>query len=249
MPSKECLAATSEQLKTTKENTLRWFNLKLLQIESLITIKEFAHAERTIDAITTDNLPPLFSSYLTIYKAKVYTVTNRRNKALELARTASINLVEINNSFYSPLRSISIANLLLDMKRLDESLEILLLLKEQFQASKDNHLKLELFGNLGHAYRELNQHQQSLESYLTALSHAKALKHHQQTMVIYSHIGKAYMYLDNPQNAELMLKELDGHHISIATSRVYLANFYASTNNKEQASKIMALLNPNNLND
>lgn len=254
LPSKECLAETNQKIAYSTPYTLPWFNLKLLQIESLISIKEFAAAEKVIAAINTENTPPLFSSYLTLYKAKVLIVSNRRSQALKLIEKAKLNLVEINNSFYAPLRSIRIANLLLDLKRLDESKEILLSLKRRFKFSKDDHLKLELYGNLGHTYRELGNYEESLSAYLAALPFAKSLRHNQQTMVIYAHIGQAYIYLDNPQNAELMLKKaldyalLDGHDISITTSRLYLARFYASQLDKKNTLKVLSLIDPIHLN-
>lgn len=254
VPSKECLAEANQKIARSTPYTLPWFNLKLLQIESLISIKEFTAAEKAITAIKIENTPPLFSSYLTIYKAKVLIVSERRSQALKLIEEAKLNLIEINNSFYAPLRSIRIANLLLDLKRYDESLSILLSLERRFKNSKDDHFKLELYGNLGHLYRQTGDHQQSLAAYLSALPYAKALRHNQQIMVIYGHIGQAYVYLDNPQNAELMLKKaldyalLDGHDISITTSRLYLASFYARQFDKKNTQKELRFINPVYLN-
>ena len=253
-PSKQCLEFANAGLKDSTPYTFKWFNLKINQIESLISIKEFNLAEQEINEIDLAKAPATFVSYITMYKAKVLIVEGQKEQALQLLFDAKLNLIELNDVFYSPLRSIYIANLLQDLGKMEESLDILLSIKKKFAKSNNMHLKLELYGNLGHAYRRMQNYQLSLEHYLEALSFAKALNNNQQVMVIYTHIANSYVYMQNFNNAEPMLKKaleyakLDDHEISITTAKINLAHFLLKQNKLKEAKSLALTINPDNIN-
>ena len=80
MPSKECLAEANQKIARSTPYTLPWFNLKLLQIESLIRLKEFKDEEKALTDIKIENMPPLLSIYLKIYTSKVLIVIEVRRQ-------------------------------------------------------------------------------------------------------------------------------------------------------------------------
>ncbi|GAB2989184.1 tetratricopeptide repeat protein [Psychrosphaera aestuarii] len=253
-PSKQCLEFANAGLQDSTPYTFKWFNLKIHQIESLISIKEFNLAKQEINEIDLAKAPATFVSYVTMYKAKVLIVEGKKEQALQLLFDAKLNLIKLNDVFYSPMRSIYIANLLQDLGKIEESLDILLSIKNKFSKSKNIHLMLELYGNLGHAYRRMENYQLSLEHYLEALPFAKALNNNQQIMVIYTHIGNSYIYMQNFKNAEPMLKkalkyaQLDDHKISITTAKINLTYFLLNQNKLNEAKKLALTINPGNIN-
>jgi hypothetical protein len=51
LPSKNCLTWVNNQLKNTKPNTMNWYNLKLWQLDSLMTLKEFKLLRQELDEL------------------------------------------------------------------------------------------------------------------------------------------------------------------------------------------------------
>jgi tetratricopeptide (TPR) repeat protein len=166
MPSKNCLIWVTEELENVKPNSMQWYSLKLMQLDSLITIKEFMLLKQQL-SIFNDNLklPPMFSIHLNIYQAKLYLIDGNEEQAKTLLTGSLENLQQLNQSFYSPMRIINIANLMHNLKQYEQSLALLERIEREFQNSRDLYLKLELYGNLGHVHKYLNNYDKAIIYY------------------------------------------------------------------------------------
>jgi hypothetical protein len=113
MPSKYCLTWVTEELRDVKPDSIQWYSLKLVQLDSLMTIKEFTLLKQQL-IIFNDNLklPPMFSTHLNMYQAKLNIIDGNEEQAKTLLTRSIENLQQLNQSFYSPMRIINIANLM-----------------------------------------------------------------------------------------------------------------------------------------
>jgi tetratricopeptide (TPR) repeat protein len=251
MPSKECLAWVEEALAHVQSHSMPWYNLKLKQLDSLMTVKEFKALKNEINAFQeSDNLPPVFATYLKIYQAKVLMVEGHKEQAAQLSTLTVEQLQQLNQVFYSPIRMIMIANVMQDSQQYAQSLRLLEQTKTDFADSKDPYLKLELFGNLGHAYRLLQRFDEALLNYQQSLQFAIELGHEQQITTLYNHVGRMYQQTNQLEQAEqsfiqaLHHAQLDGHDTTVIGAKINLAYFYAQQMATDKARLLMKDIDP-----
>jgi tetratricopeptide (TPR) repeat protein len=233
MPSKNCLTWVTEELGNVKPNSIQWYSLKLMQLDSLITIKEFTLLKQQL-SIFNDNLklPPMFSTHLNIYQAKLYLIDGNEGQAKTLLTRSLENLQQLNQSFYSPMRIINIANLMHNLKQYDQSLALLERLDREFENSRDLYLKLELYGNLGHVHKYLKNYDKAIIYYKKSLKFAMELGVEQQISVLHEHVGQMYKATDQTELAELSFinalahAKKDARDSTINHAKIVLAFFY-----------------------
>ncbi|MFT6530110.1 MAG: tetratricopeptide (TPR) repeat protein [Psychrosphaera sp.] len=254
LPSKNCLTWVNNQLKNTKPNTMNWYNLKLWQLDSLMTLKEFKLLRQELDELKRVlSHPPMFVSYLNIYRAKLLLIDGEKEQALTLIEKSVAELFSLNKSFHSPMRLVTIANLMLNLKRYEEALSLLKQIEQDYKGSRDSHLKLELYGNLGHSYRFLKQNEEALLNYQTSLDHAIDLQIEQQIATLYIHVARMHMVLgdakkseDNYLNAVFHAIQ-DARTATIINAKVYLASFYIEQKELSKAKSVVEDIDPNQI--
>lgn len=205
-----------------------------MQLDSLMTIKEFTQLKQEL-SVFNDNpqIPAIFSTNLNIYLAKLHLIDGENEQAKTLLELSLADLQQLNQVFYSPMRMVNIANLMLNLKQNLQSLALLKQIETDFKNSKDLYLKLELYGNLGHAHRLLNNYDQALFYYKQSLQFATNLGVEQQISILHAHVGRMYKATDQPKLAELSyLKALthaekDSRDLTINHAKIDLAFFYA----------------------
>jgi tetratricopeptide (TPR) repeat protein len=246
MPSKKCLSWVTEELGNVKPNSIQWYSLKLMQLDSLMTIKEFTLLKHQL-SIFNDNLklPPMFSIHLNIYQAKLYLIDGNEVRAKTLLTRSLENLQQVNQSFYSPMRIISIANLMHSLKQYDQSLALLERIDREFQNSRDLYLKLELYGNLGHVHKYLKNYDKAITYYKKSLKCAIELGVEQQVAVLHEHVGNMYKATGQPELAELSFinalahAKKDARDSTINHAKIILAFFYIQQMELDKA-KVLA---------
>jgi tetratricopeptide (TPR) repeat protein len=233
MPSKYCLTWVTEELGNVKPNSMQWYSLKLMQLDSLMTIKEFTLLKQQLSTFNDNlKLPPMFSIHLNIYQAKLYLIDGNEEQAKTLLIRSLENLQQLNQSFYSPMRIINIANLMHSLKQYDESLALLEQVEREFQKSRDLYLKLELYGNLGHVHKYLNNYDKAIIYYGKSLKFAMELGVEQQIAVLHEHVGLIYKTTDQTELAELSFinalayAKKDARDSTINHAKIILAFFY-----------------------
>ena len=251
MPSKHCLAFVNQALDKAKLLSLQWSNLKLLQLDSLMTIKEFKSLKQKLDSLSHDvKHPPMFLTHLNIYRAKLLLIDGDEAQAKKLLASSIQDLKALNQSFYSPMRMINIANLQQNLKQYEQALTLLEGLETDFENSRDNFLKLELYGNLGHVHRLLENYPEALSYYKKSLLNAIELGGEQQIAVLYEHVGNMYKLTNQPALAEKSyLKALaqatkDGRVASITHAKIVLASFYLQQRKLEKVRMLTKDIDP-----
>jgi tetratricopeptide (TPR) repeat protein len=251
MPSKDCLDWVGNELAHVQAHSMPWYNLKLKQLDSLMTVKEFKALKNEVTNFQeSDDLPPVFALYLKIYQAKVLMVEGHKEQAAQLSSLTVEQLQQLNQVFYSPLRMIMIANVMQDSKQYEQSLSLLEQTKTNFEDSKDPYLKLELFGNLGHAYRLLQRFDEALFNYQQSLQFAIELGHEQQITTLYNHVARMYQQTNNIAQAEqhfilaLDHAQRDGHDTTVIGAKINLAYFYAQQRAVDKARSLMKDIDP-----
>jgi len=251
IPSKACLLWVTAQLEHVRANSMAWYNLKLKQLDSLMLVKDFKTLKKEISRFhETTDLPPVFAIYLKIYQAKVLMVEGHKQQAAQLSRLTVEELQALNQIFYSPLRMIIIANVMQDSKQYEQSLSLLEQTKTDFADSKDPYLKLELFGNLGHAYRLLQRFDEALLNYQQSLQFAIELGHEQQITTLYNHVARMYQQTNDIAQAEqnyiqaLQHAKRDGHETTVIGAKINLAYFYAQQRAADKARLLIKDIDP-----
>jgi tetratricopeptide (TPR) repeat protein len=246
MPSKYCLTWVTGELGNIKPNSMQWYSLKLMQLDSLMTIKELTLLKQQLSKFNDNlNLPPMFSTHLNIYKAKLYLIDGNEEQAKTLLTRSLENLQQLNQSFYSPMRIINIANLMHSLKQYDQSLALLERVEREFQKSRDLYLKLELYGNLGHVHKYLNNYDKAIIYYGKSLKFAMELGVEQQIAVLHEHVGQMYKATDQTELAELSFinalahAKKDARDSTINHAKIILAFFYIQQMELDKA-KILA---------
>jgi len=204
-----------------------------MQLDSLMIIKEFKLLKQKLSAFNNKRkLPPMFSTHLNIYRAKLYLIDGNRDQAITLLKLSLEDLQHLNQVFYSPMRMVNIANLMLNLKQYTSSLELLEQIETDFENSKDLYLKLELYGNLGHAHRLLNNYGKALTYYNESLEFAIKLGIEQQIATLHDHVGRMYQATNQIELAELSFikalthAEKDAQNSTINHAKINLAFFY-----------------------
>jgi tetratricopeptide (TPR) repeat protein len=245
IPSKNCLLWVIEELRDVKPNTMPWYNLKLMQLDSLITIKEFKVLKQELSEFNDNlKLPPMFSLYLNIYKAKLDIIEGHEGQAIVVLALSLEKLQQLNQSFYSPMRMINIANLMQSLKQYDQSLVLLERIETDFENSRDTYLKLELYGNLGHVHRHLEDYDNALTYYKKSLQFAVELGGEQQIATLYDHVGRMYKATNQTELAELSYlnalthAEKDARDSTILQAKINLAFFYLQQLELEKAQML-----------
>lgn len=233
MPSKTCLKFVNEELEKVKPHSMQWYSLKLLQLDSLITIKEFKLLQQALNSLNNNTPhPPMFLTHLNIYRAKLLLIDGSQQQAKALLKVSVDELKQLNQSFYSPIRMISIANLMQNLKQHTEALTLLERIEQDFENSRDSYLKLELYGNLGHVHRLLKNYDQALGYYKKSLLFAIDIGVEQQIHVLHEHVGNMYMATKQYALAESSYKdaltyaEKDARVATITEAKITLAFFY-----------------------
>tara|TARA_R110002153_G_scaffold190217_3_gene342991 strand:- start:10002 stop:10964 length:963 start_codon:yes stop_codon:yes gene_type:complete len=248
MPSKNCLTWVSTELGNVKPNSMQWYNLKLMQLDSLMIIKEFKLLKHELSAFNDKEnlkLPAVFATHLNIYLAKLYLIDGNREQAVTLLKLSLADLQQLNQSFYSPMRMINIANLMLNLKQYEKSLALLERIETEFENSRDLYLKLELHGNLGHAHRLLKNYNNALVHYKKSLQFALKLGGEQQIANLHNHVGKMYKATDQIDLAELSFinaltyAEKDARDSTIDQAKINLAFFYFQQLELDKAQKLI----------
>lgn len=242
MPSRNCLVWVEGQLEEVETDSMYWYKLKLMQLDSLLTVKEFTLLQRELDVFKDkQDLPPVFSLSVKIYQAKLDMIHGRRQQAMSLLTSSLAQLEQVNQLFYSPIRMIMIANLMQDLGQYEQSLTLLKQIKTDFADSKDSYLKLELYGNLGHVYRHLKAYDEALASYKKSLQFAIELGNEQQISNLYRHVAGIYQRMNKIESAEqgfihsLSHANKDAQEATIISAKVNLAYFYVQQLELEKA--------------
>jgi tetratricopeptide (TPR) repeat protein len=242
IPSRNCLAWVRGRLEGVENYSMYWYKLKLMQLDSLLTVKEFTILQRELDAFKDNqDLPPFFLLSVKIYQAKLDMVHGRRQQAMSLLTLSIEQLKQVNQLFYSPIRMIMIANLMQDLGQYERSLTLLEQMKNDFSDSKDSYLKLELYGNLGHGYRHLKEYGDALASYKNSLQFAVELGNEQQISILYTHLARIYQRMNKIESAEqgfieaLMHAKKDAQEATVISAKVNLAYFYIQQLELEKA--------------
>ncbi|MGS2719816.1 tetratricopeptide repeat protein [Paraglaciecola aestuariivivens] len=235
LPTKECLTWLETELPNASAQSKYWYKLKLLQFDALTTTKNFVELQQQLDKFNNQtNLPQVFATQLKIYQAKLWLINGQREQAKALINLSLQDLQQLNQAFYSPNRLVRIANLMLDLEQYQQVKVLLEQVAVDYQNSKDSYLKLELYGNLGHTYRFLGQHQQALDYYKMSLDCAMQLAVAQQISVLHTHVARMYHLvgqLDLAQqhfNHALQYAEQDNQNSTILNAKIDLAYFYAT---------------------
>jgi tetratricopeptide (TPR) repeat protein len=233
MPSKNCLTWVRAELGNVKPNSMYWYKLKLMQLDSLMIIKEFRLLKQNLRAFNNKRkLPPMFSTHLNIYRAKLYLIDGNRDQAITLLKLSLEDLQHLNHAFYSPMRMVNIANLMQNLEQYAPSLALLEHLETDFENTKDLYLKLELYGNLGHAHRLLKNYDNALTYYKESLEFAMKLGIEQQIATLHDHVGGMYKATNQIELAELSFiealthAEKDAQNSTINHAKINLAFFY-----------------------
>ena len=250
MPSKNCLIWVNEELGNVKPNSMQWYNLKLMQLDSLMIIKEFKLLNQELSTFNNSlKLPPMFSTYLNIYRAKLHIIDGNQEQARTLLQLSLNDLQQLNQSFYSPMCMVNIANLMLNLKQHDQALSLLERLEIEFENSRDSYLKLELYGNLGHTHRLLSNYGLALNNYKQSLQFAMELGVDQQIAVLHEHIGRMYMVTNQPELAELSFinalthAQKDAGDSTINQAKIQLAFFYYQQWELDKAQSLIEQIN------
>lgn len=233
IPSKNCLEWLRPKLQLAQPNSMEWYNLKLLQLDSLNTMKEHRLLQKELDTFKdVHDIPTAFSLSLKIYQAKLFLINGDKQQAMSLLTSSLAQLQQLNQMFFSPIRLIMIANLMQDLQQYEQSLSLLEKTNAEYADSKDPYLKLELYGNLGHAYRHLKEYDDALANYKKSLHFAIELGNEQQIYVLYSHVARMYQKTGRIDLAEqnftqaLSHAKKDAHEATIISAKVNLAYFY-----------------------
>jgi len=233
VPSKNCLTWVNGELGNVKPYSMQWYNYKLLQLDSLIAIKEFNELKRELNSLKVNRkLPPMFSVHMRIYQAKLDLIDGNKSHAKKLLQLSLEDLQQLNQSFYSPLRMIKIANLMQDLEQYAQSLTLLEKIKTDFESSRDIYLKLDLYGNLGHVHRHLKNYDAALANYKLSLEFAIELGNEQQISTLYAHVARMYQATNQLELAELNFVEAlvhaekDAQRSTVTNSKINLALFY-----------------------
>jgi tetratricopeptide (TPR) repeat protein len=233
VPSKNCLTWVNGELGNVKPYSMQWYNYKLLQLDSLISIKQFNELKRELSSLKVNRkLPPMFSVHMRIYQAKLDLIDGNKSHAKKLLKLSLKDLQQLNQSFYSPLRMIQIANLMQDLEQYAQSLTLLEKIKTDFENSRDIYLKLDLYGNLGHVHRHLKNYDAALANYKLSLEFAIELGNEQQISTLYAHVARMYQATNQLELAELNFvkalahAEKDAQSSTVMNSKINLALFY-----------------------
>lgn len=199
----ECLELVETELKTTAPNTYIWFDLLQHKFDALFDLQKFEELNQAIMPwIEQQKLPNSFQITLFIYYAKTSFLQENNDDAHKYSQKAKEKLVEMNQVFPSPMRIIKLANLQMSLEEDDIAYETLQTLEQKYQKSRNAHLMMELYGNLGHVTRRLSLDELSLAYWLKALPWSIKYNNQQQIGTVLLNLAKAYFVLAQYAEAE-----------------------------------------------
>lgn len=251
MPSKNCLMFVADELHKVETHSMQWYSLKLMQLDSLMTTKEFKLLKQELNDLGENiNHPPMFVTHLHIYQAKLDLIGGNTAQATGLLSQSLQDLEQINQAFYSPMRMINIANLMQSLQQHQQSLSLLERIETEFEISRDSYLKLELYGNLGHVHRHLKNYDKALSYYKKSLQFAIELEVEQQIAVLYEHVGNTYLNTSQDEQAELNYiaalshANKDASETTIIHAKITLAYFYLQQSELLNVRKLVNDIDP-----
>ena len=155
--SHECLAQIEISLKSTSNNSLRWYEIIIMKMEALYTLEKREELDLLLNKLKKmSNLPVYFNIKIYYYLAKVTSTPSLRDEYLKKAT----NLLTLANEVYfDPLLLLDIYILKLyekDNDKLQASFSELKILETKYLKSINPLLNRELYTTLGHYAYVLN---------------------------------------------------------------------------------------------
>lgn len=199
----ECLNWIEQQLPSSVTGSLKWYNLKLLQLDALVDLQKFDQLKAELIPLLSDpSVPPVMQASVYTYHAKLLAFDKQTQQANLYLNKAIDLLMSINSVSFNLMRFVKIANLLIYLQQFDQAMELLLKLETDFANSQDHQFQLELFSNITVIYQKRGQHAQQLEYALKALHAAKLYENKHFICVAQYNVGRGHQQLKQPRQAE-----------------------------------------------
>lgn len=225
--SARCAELSQAKLVDLTPNTLPWYDIKLLQLESLFLLDK---TDLLLDALTATtpiptDAPQEFNLKVYVYFAKVYLKERQLNLSEQYAKLASDIFRDMLTRAPQPSVYLDFSNLLTleyhianaqnnEQKaqlKLSEAIKNLLALEKASQASNDPIFYRELYGNLGHVYMFDGNFNNALKAYDSSLFWTKQGQSEQQLAVAEFNVGKALKALQRYESAMRHFEQASMH--------------------------------------
>lgn len=229
---RHCLNQLAEILPTVTVDSLQYYELKLLEFESLFALTEAEELfKQTNHYILKEDLPEYFKIKLYIYHAKSLKNLNRTEDSIRFRSQAEQLLNQVNKNFANPELLVELLNLQL-YSDFDPALGLRMLqqLDKKFLRRDAPKFKFELYTNLGHFADRCNETQKSVIYREQALRFAYALKSDykigEALFNLGSSLDKSGDYVSAHQHflASIEFAQRAHDEIGVNLAHLYLAN-------------------------
>ncbi|MBC3767767.1 hypothetical protein [Neptunicella marina] len=198
-----CLNWIEQQLPSSVTGSLKWYSLKLLQLDALVDLQKFEQVKVQLTPLLSDpDVPPVMLASVYTYHAKLLAFDKQTEQASLYLNKAIDLLMSINSVSFNLMRFVKIANLLIYLKQHDQAMELLLKLENDFSTSPDHHFKLEVFSNITIVYQRRGQRQQQLKYAKRALDEARLYDNKHFICVSQYNVARAHQQLNQLRKAE-----------------------------------------------
>ncbi|MDP4984711.1 tetratricopeptide repeat protein [Pseudoalteromonas tunicata] len=252
---RHCLNQVAELLPTVAVDSLQFYELKLLEFESLFALTEAEQLfAQTSQYILKDELPEYFKIKLYIYHAKSLKNLNRSEESIRFRSQAEQLLNQVNKNFANPELLVELLNLQL-YSDFDPALGLRMLqqLDKKFLRRDAPRFKFELYTNLGHFADRCNETQKSVIYREQALRFAYALKSDYKIGEALFNLGSSLQKSGDLSDARqrymasIEFAERAHDDVGVNLAHLYLANVALQQGQVEEAKTWLSRLSIENL--
>lgn len=246
-----CLAQVELQLEQSRPQSLLWYELMLLKLDSMFTLRqEKALLSETTALLSAKDAPPAFRARLYIYHAKLLYLFNDHSQSQLFVQQAITLLDQLQQASPQFVTQLRLANLLLYMQQYDLGYQQLRALEHQLHHSRDLILKYDLYNNLGHFALRLEQREQERFYRQQALAMISQIEHPAKLAEAHYNLARNYYAASHWLLAQQHFRQAQQGYQHIADialqnlSALYLAECQYRLGQLQQARQLLQQIQP-----
>jgi tetratricopeptide (TPR) repeat protein len=200
-----CLQHIDRFLLAADLDSIYWFELMLLKLDSLFVLQRdpelFAFTSKLV---LNTNAPDSFKARLYIYHAKVLYGMDQKNSANDYLLQATELLDQLQQAMPNPLTQLRLINVkLYSDGDYQSGYQQLLQLEQQLLKSRDAVLKYDLYNNMGHFTRFMQQNLDSLGYRKLAMQAIEQIDHPHKLAEAHYNLARTHSFVEQWPEAEI----------------------------------------------